>query len=120
MTDEMTDFKLRALAEDIADCVGPLSFEYEASRGEPWGDAQEGDLYHSEYLYGSNQGPEAARILWDDLREDAEDEQPEWADELCDDLAEQVSNRLRYRFPEHDCVCAYWEDNCLWAIVSEK
>jgi len=116
----MIDFRLRDLAERLAMCVGPLNFEYEASRGEPWGDAKEGDKYHSEQVYGSSYGPEAGRILWEDLREDEDDEQPEWADELCDDLADQVGGRMAAMFPDHECCCAYWDDNCLWAIVSEK
>ena len=123
---EQVDEKIGALAEELADSVGPLVFEYEASNGDPWGDAKDGDKYHSEQVYGSSYGPAAAEILWDDVAPedpDDEDEQlarPEWADELCDDLADKVSSLLGERFPGHECACAFWEDNCLMVVVSEE
>lgn len=119
----LIDAKLAELAHDIADNVVPV-FDFEVEyENEPWYDAEIGEKYHSEQVYSTNQGPAAAIILWEDLasRAELEDlEQPEWADEYCDDLASQVTTILGERFPDSENVFAYWDDNCLFVVVSGK
>ena len=128
LTDEQiaqVDANVAELAEQLAGYVGPLVFEFEAGNGEPWGDAKDGDKYHSEQLYSSSYGPSASTILWGDVGiEDPDDEgelleEPEWSSELCDDLQDQVTSLLQDRFPDHENVFAYWEDNVLMVVVSE-
>ena len=108
------------LAADLAGYIPDvLSYEYEASQGDPWGDARGGEKYYSTQVYGSSYGPSAGEILWDDVApEDAE--RPDWADELCDDLADKVTSLLQARFPDRACVAAFWEDNCLMVVISEE
>ena len=120
------DDNMETLALNLVEWIGPLVFEFEALNGEPWGDAEYGDMYHSEHLYGSSFDPSAGVILWEDvapLDEEDPDElmpRPEWADELCDELSGIVSSLMAEKFSDHELAFAMWEDNCLFAIVSEK
>jgi hypothetical protein len=117
------DAALTVLAQDIAEGVSPsYDFEVEVA-GDVWNESEEGDRYHSEQVYSTNQGPSAGTILWDNLSRVLDDdapEEPEWADEWCDDLQEQVSVILAQRFPDREAAWATWDDNCLFVVVSEK